>query len=169
MLAVDSLFLFVSSIASQRDLLCYFNQNINEIPPTYKLELVEQMVGSSVRVWHYYNLIRLFVKACLQRMGIFDCMWILSVLNAFYLSTSTLWRSFKKYRSYSKLIKNFTLFFRPAQAAPDQSCVICMSELLNCRKLSSCGHLFHYKCLFQWIQTKNDCPICRAPINLLDD
>ncbi len=39
MLAVDALFLFLCSIATTRDILCYYNQNINEIPPTYKLEL----------------------------------------------------------------------------------------------------------------------------------
>lgn len=127
MLAVDSIFLLVSSMASQTEILSYFNQNINEIPSTYKIELIEQMVGSSVRVWHYYNLIRLFIKAFIQRMGILDCMWILSVFNAGYLSTTTLWGSFKKYRSYSKLIDNFNNFFRPANSAPDQTCVICMS------------------------------------------
>jgi hypothetical protein len=39
MLGVDSIFLFLCSSATSRDILCYFNQNINDIPPTYKLEL----------------------------------------------------------------------------------------------------------------------------------
>jgi hypothetical protein len=37
MLATDALFLWLSSIATSRDILCYFNQNINEIPTTYKI------------------------------------------------------------------------------------------------------------------------------------
>lgn len=63
MLATDSLFLWLSSIATSRDILCYYNQNINEIPPTYKLELIHTIVGSAIRAWHYYNLFRLFFKS----------------------------------------------------------------------------------------------------------
>lgn len=126
------------------------------------------MVGSSIRLWHYYNLTRLFVKAFFQRMGVLDCVWILSVLNAGYLSANTFYKSFKKYRSYSKLLENLNRIFQPSSPAIDQNCVICMSELLNCRRLNTCGHLFHYKCLFQWIQTKTDCPVCRSPIILVD-
>lgn len=37
MLAVDACFLLLSSAASEKDILCYYNQNINEIQPTYKL------------------------------------------------------------------------------------------------------------------------------------
>jgi len=64
---------------------------------------MEQILGSSIRVWHYYNLFRLFIKAFFQRMGLLDCLWILSVINACYISTTTLWQSIKKYRFYSKL------------------------------------------------------------------
>lgn len=37
MLAIDSFFLFFCCAASANDILCYYNQNINEIQPTYKL------------------------------------------------------------------------------------------------------------------------------------
>jgi hypothetical protein len=37
MLAVDSIFLLFSSMTSQREILNYFNQNINEIPSSYKI------------------------------------------------------------------------------------------------------------------------------------
>jgi hypothetical protein len=127
------------------------------------------VIGNSLRVWHYYNLVRLFVKAILHRMGFLDCMWILSVANAGYLSFSQLCTSIRKYQSYSRLRHSFNLIFTPSKTTPDQNCVICMTELLNCRRLSTCGHLFHYKCLFEWIQNKKDCPICRAPINLADE
>lgn len=40
MLMVDAGCLWVCSWAISNDLLCYFNQNINEIQPTYKLELI---------------------------------------------------------------------------------------------------------------------------------
>lgn len=101
-------------------------------------------------------------------MGVLDCMWIISVVNACYLSFSSLVASIRKYKSYARLIESFNRIFTPSKTAPDQNCVICMTELLNCRRLSTCGHLFHYKCLFEWIQNKKDCPICRAPIDLAD-
>jgi hypothetical protein len=37
MLAVDSVFLLLSSMTTQRELLSYFNQNINELPSSYRL------------------------------------------------------------------------------------------------------------------------------------
>jgi hypothetical protein len=41
-----------------------------------------------------------------------------------------------------------------------------MEPLLNSYELAQCRHLFHYKCLFQWIQTKEECPVCRVKIDL---
>lgn len=70
MLAVDGLFLFLISATCEKDLLVYFNHNINSILPTYKLELIDKITGSSIRVWHYYNLTRFFLKTLIQRMGI---------------------------------------------------------------------------------------------------
>ena len=58
MLATDSLFLLLCSIATTRDILCYYNQNINEIPPTYKLDLAQGIIGSAIRVFHFFNLFR---------------------------------------------------------------------------------------------------------------
>lgn len=166
MLAVDAVFLWLSSIATERDILCYYNQNINEIPPTYKLELIHTIVASAIRAWHYYNLFRLFFKEFLEKIEFLDCMWILSVINAGYLSISTLAKSLHKYRSYNKLIEKMNKIFKKNESTPDQICIICMDQLLNCRRLIGCGHLFHYKCLFQWVQTKYECPVCRVPINL---
>lgn len=166
MLIVDSLCLFLSSAASEKDILCYYNQNINEIQPAYKLELVEKIAGSSVKVWHFYNLARLFLRTLFDKMGILDYMWIFSVLNAGLSAGKVLVTSISKYRSYSKLMKKFDRLFRRSTSAPDQCCTICLTELLNCRQLASCGHLFHYRCLFQWMQTKMECPICRVPIQL---
>ena len=168
MLTVDSAFLLFSSHIEQRDILIYYNQNINELPPNYKISLLEKIFGNSIRIWHYLNVLKLFFKSFFSRMGLLDCVWILSVMNAFYLSSADLYSSIKRYRAYNRLIDSFNKIFTPSQTAPDQNCVICMSELLNCRRLSTCGHLFHYKCLFEWIQNKTDCPICRNPIELAE-
>jgi hypothetical protein len=135
MLMTDSLFLLLCSIATTRDILCYYNQNINEIPPTYKLDLVQGIIGSSIRGWHYFNLMRIFYKGFLTKLEILDYMWILSVLNALYISFSSLTTSLKKYRNYNKLIDRMNRIFRKNGPTPDQICIICMEQLLNCRKL----------------------------------
>lgn len=52
------------------------------------------------------------------------------------------------------------------------SCSICLEEykesdvtlcILNCQK----SHVFHEKCIFDWIKVRRDCPICRAEIQFM--
>ena len=117
-------------------------------------------------MWHYYNLLRLFIKALILKIGVFEYIWIFSVVNAGIQAITTLYISMNKYRNYNKLMNKFDRLFRKTTSAPDQNCTICLTELLNCRQLASCGHLFHYRCLFQWMQNKTECPICRMPIPL---
>lgn len=128
--------------------------------------MVEKVLASAFKVWHFYNIIRIFFRALLDRMGVLDYMWIFSILNAGFSALKILVTSISKYRSYSKLMKKFDRLFRRSTSAPDQICTICLCELLNCRQLASCGHLFHYRCMFQWMQTKLECPVCRVPIQL---
>ena len=48
--------------------------------------------------------------------------------------------------------------------ARSDMCTICQFPLLNGEddtKLLSCGHSFHKKCIDQWIERSNDCPVCR--------
>ena len=115
---------------------------------------------------HFFTISRIFVKTFFEKFEFLDCMWILSVMNACYSSSTMLIKSISQYSSFRKLISRMNLVFKRASSHPGQMCIICMEELLNCRKLASCGHLFHFKCLFQWIQTKSECPICREPIKL---
>ena len=163
MLAIDSIFLLISSHISQRELLTYYNHNINELSPTFKVNLVEKILGNSVRINHYAQV---FFKSFMERSGFIDRIWVISIINALYHSSTDLLSAIKKYRCYNRLLARFNKIFRPTKTAPDQNCVICMSELLNCRKLAPCGHLFHYKCLFEWVQTKQECPVCRSPIKI---
>ena len=43
-------------------------------------------------------------------------------------------------------------------------CVICYDAIdteKNDYMLAPCNHIFHKQCLVQWIEVKNECPICR--------
>ena len=48
-------------------------------------------------------------------------------------------------------------------------CVVCMSEidLKNERKdtvITPCGHLFHSQCLGEWMNMRQECPLCRREL-----
>lgn len=127
MLAVDSIFLLISSHISQRELLIYYNHNINDLSSNFRVSLIEKIIGNSIRIWHYLNVLKLFFKSFFQRQGIFDRLWILSIVNAFYNSSSDLYQAISRYRGYNQLIAKFNQIFRPTKTVLDQNCVICMS------------------------------------------
>ena len=133
MMIVDGMFLFLISAACEKDILIFFNHNINQVLPTYKLELIDKVTCSSIRVWHYYNLIRFFLKTLLQRMGVLEYMWIFSIINSIIAAGKTLYVSTGKFRKYNKLMGRFDRLFRRTTSAPDQNCPICLTELLNCK------------------------------------
>lgn len=45
-------------------------------------------------------------------------------------------------------------------------CVICNEDVIRTGYAVSvkCGHVFHGKCLLQWIETNKTCPVCRIEI-----
>jgi len=87
---------------------------------------MEKIFGNSVRIWHYLSVLKMFFKNILQRQGVLDRVWILSVVNALYLASSDLYGSLIRYRGYNRLITKFNKIFRPTKTAPNQTCVICM-------------------------------------------
>ena len=46
-------------------------------------------------------------------------------------------------------------------------CSICLNnlEIDICR--NTCGHLYHCNCINTWANISNTCPVCRAPLNLV--
>lgn len=154
MLAVDALFLLVISRQTQKNLIYFYNQNINGISPVYKIQLCYTIISNAIKCSHFFNLTLLCSSIILQKVDFLDCMWIVSVIAALYRSASGMVRSIYKYRHMQKFILSIDRILIKMKQASDQICIICMEPLLNSHKLRQCGHLFHYKCLFQWIQTK---------------
>lgn len=52
----------------------------------------------------------------------------------------------------------------------NSECSICQTKFLGGEKLCTltCTHTFHYKCLKRWGEYKQDCPLCRIPIPILE-
>lgn len=46
-----------------------------------------------------------------------------------------------------------------------QKCAICMEKVPSTNSANSkrlnCGHAYHLKCIIQWYETSESCPICR--------
>lgn len=67
-------------------------------------------------------------------------------------------------------------FFIPKQFLPakydyrrgfplqEMECVICMESIEGDYMVTPCNHVFHPKCLEQWMDFKMDCPTCRSTL-----
>jgi E3 ubiquitin-protein ligase RNF5 len=45
-------------------------------------------------------------------------------------------------------------------------CVICLETITEDGVVTTCGHLYHWRCLFRWLSTgqNNTCPSCKATV-----
>ena len=44
------------------------------------------------------------------------------------------------------------------------TCPICLEELTDNEMTTSCGHMFHQKCIDEWENHSTTCPVCRTHI-----
>ena len=48
---------------------------------------------------------------------------------------------------------------------PEETCAICLSEYEHgeaIRRSSHCNHVYHDKCILDWLETNLECPCCRT-------
>lgn len=154
LLVVDSIFLFKVSEITQKHLIYFYNQNINGISPLYRTELLYKFAKGGIKAIHFLNLILICSVMVLEKIDFLDCMWIVSVIGAFYQSFLEMGKAVYRYKYMRRLLKSVNSILEKVNKPTDQTCIICMEPLLNSHRLVQCGHLFHYKCLLQWIQTK---------------
>lgn len=52
-----------------------------------------------------------------------------------------------------------------------ENCVICSSDFEIEEKLIklTCNHLFHSKCISEWVKYKSECPICRNKVETVEN
>ncbi len=49
-----------------------------------------------------------------------------------------------------------------AEKEHEEICSICLCDLENTKNifLSDCRHIYHFKCIKQWLEINNNCPLC---------
>jgi hypothetical protein len=60
-------------------------------------------------------------------------------------------------------------YCRPTEV--DNDCTICSTKFSLGNKLTTletCNHTFHFSCLEEWGKYKQECPLCRNPIPILE-
>ncbi|XP_030458814.1 uncharacterized protein LOC115679369 [Syzygium oleosum] len=52
----------------------------------------------------------------------------------------------------------------------DGCCCICLEELNGADKVMEipCSHLFHSKCIVEWLEANDSCPLCRGKVEVED-
>ncbi|KAL8205621.1 hypothetical protein R6Q57_009172 [Mikania cordata] len=56
---------------------------------------------------------------------------------------------------------------KPTDQRTDTNCAICLQDFEKeeeGRELPSCGHVFHVKCIDEWLLMQGSCPICRRDV-----
>lgn len=52
---------------------------------------------------------------------------------------------------------------RSSSSATDAQCILCLEQREN-TSATICGHLFCWPCILDWLDQKEECPVCRDPI-----
>ncbi|XP_027603292.1 putative E3 ubiquitin-protein ligase RING1a [Pipra filicauda] len=55
----------------------------------------------------------------------------------------------------------------PLEAAEDSWCPICLEYMKEPAYVTYCMHKFCFQCIWQWAMARDDCPVCRQPMEKL--
>ncbi|EAS04574.2 C3HC4 type (RING finger) zinc finger protein (macronuclear) [Tetrahymena thermophila SB210] len=146
----------------------YVNYNTEEIhDPFFKRETLFDSFQHIVQLFHFIQLIyNYFFKLDYQFIM---HLWLLYLFKKINISLRQLKNNFQAYRRYRNIQLNLDIMFPKvdiSQLQSDDVCSICHDELIVARRIETCGHKFHIKCLFKWLKSQQNsrCPICRSEI-----
>lgn len=119
------------------------------------------------------NALSLIVKGlfCYILVTVFDSKFPFYVFRDIFVTCRTLFNKTANYYSYRRALSELNNRFPNATPEEiqnsDNRCVICREDMESGKKLP-CGHIFHLKCIQDWLSQQQVCPTCRAEI-LNDD
>ena len=90
----------------------------------------------------------------------------LHLIRRIIVSFRSFQRRFNSLRDYYRIVRNIHSLFPPATPEEIQEnpmCLVCRDDLHEAVKLP-CGHLFHFVCLYEWLNRSHECPTCRRSL-----
>jgi hypothetical protein len=84
MLTLDSIYILLSSQIIRKKLAYFFNNNIDEISPLFKLESTYTAFRSVIGLWHFSYFIRIIYKTSSSLSQLFFSPWIIDIIKTFY-------------------------------------------------------------------------------------
>uniref|UniRef100_A0A336MIV3 RING-type E3 ubiquitin transferase n=1 Tax=Culicoides sonorensis TaxID=179676 RepID=A0A336MIV3_CULSO len=111
-----------------------------------------------------YVLVRYWLKQDHSVYG-YKILGIITLIQAFMSITFYLKRQFEKNQENTRncnLVDSQNTTDEVIRSGSGKICVLCMDVRTNASAIR-CGHIFCYDCIMDWIETKNECPICREP------
>lgn len=93
------------------------------------------------------------------------------MFRSVYFAWGRFYQSYVKLIKYRRAVLEMNLRFLDATEQElqtvDRICIVCREEMVNAKKLP-CGHVLHKACLVSWLESSQECPLCRAPV-LVED
>ncbi|XP_047270264.1 probable E3 ubiquitin-protein ligase RHG1A [Capsicum annuum] len=79
-----------------------------------------------------------------------------------YLESDNAWFRVKAFYLSAKLYK-YELVKSTCPEIKEQRC-ICLEEYYDGEQIAGihCGHVYHVRCIKEWVKLKNCCPVCRS-------
>ncbi|XP_046674933.1 peroxisome biogenesis factor 10-like [Homalodisca vitripennis] len=105
-----------------------------------------------------YVLVRRWLKDYQSMYG-FKLLGIVTAIHLIGTSMHSSWKWF-----FTPKTSEFAAVEEPAsQCASARKCPLCLEERRNV-SATPCGHLFCWSCILEWLQTQNQCPLCRERV-----
>ena len=72
----------------------------------------------------------------------------------------------KPFKKFIKRLETITIENISELDDNKRTCIICLEDFINGQKVYNlkCKHIFHMKCLNEWIKRKRTCPLCKRKL-----
>lgn len=124
-----------------------------------KYQLSKRLTGIN------YVLIRHWIQPGYSLYG-YKVLGIVTILQLFVSSTFNIYEAVTKAKAKQEMIQKKT-FSRDRDTTSESSnaspCSLCLEPRQD-TSLTTCGHLFCWDCIIDWLDEREECPICREKL-----